>query len=1574
MKKKLLLLVASVAALACIGSVYARTSALSAEETPSYPVYVSSVPENDSEKVDPGIRTFYITFDQAIDTEVTKANIACSKDFGNEVIIQSENLEISADESKQGFTYAFTRTGSTVIPGEAQLYLFVYPITGLNGTKNPVKLALSYLTTASSGGGDPETPAEANLGMTFNPTDKAVVEPTSTFAIELILKDKVDYAFAGKDGEDYFAATSTTQVAKLYEEGNNTAVASGKLTATSPDNFNVTGFNCVFDYQLSAGKSYQVIIPENTILTFDDNTLPLALNKEIVLNYTTSNDNPVDSEETCFVVEDFDYAVGKLNDAQMWSEYPDMFNIEQEESIQVVEESLSYPGYADAKGKAIQLNGKGAASLIELGNVTVSPLYAGMLVNVKSIGTKQECIFYFQDIDRSTANGLGRIFAQGDGNGKIRFGISQKGIGVDYIGWTDDGEYTYDVNKTYLLVSRFDQTDLTGSLYVNPEITTEEPATPSAEAPSTMSETTWNAMINAAVINPGYKNNVNATLDAVRVANSWNKVLTTTAIEYKPLIIVPNSQYLGMFQIGESKPIVTTITVKAQHLTGDISISGREIGKYFTLNTLKIDKEAAMSPEGFELLITLNPADENMTGMTLAFTSPGVEKVATCALSWALKEGVPKYTTKNLEDVVNVAKKYGAETDFLITGPVTITDMGELFEERDEFGEVVNKWYVDMKISDEDGNKLTFTDKAILFNDAKVGEVYANLRIGARPLPVIADPPVFYPYWKSLDSPNLKIYTGEEDGFVNNLNLEIVPANNAKIEAGNSLKVTLTFPNPEEYFGHYILEDGSFIANPGESEKTLAFLYENDGAEAVASSKLTNESKDNWNIDNVTATFNYALKEGASYKVVILANAVGYGADNGMGLGLGEANQEIVLNYTVTGSNAGIASDGTQRFVHDDFDYEIGKLNDNPVWYNHASFFNKNLTEFIQVTESSLAYEGYAAEVGKAIAIKGEGTGSLAALGNHSATPLYASMLVNVKGTGNNKSECIFFYQDEDRTSGNGFGRIFVQGNGEGKIRFGISQKGIGEGYMEWTDEGEYMYDLNTTYLLVSRFDQTDLSGKLYVNPVISEEEPATPTVVAPEVMTETTWERLLNAAVINPGEKKSIDAVIDGVRIGESWNSVMCTMNFENKPLILVPAAQYLGMFRFNETEPVVTHITVKGQFLTNDIRISAREIGKYFTLNTTTIPKEAAMSAEGFDLVVTLNPADDNLNGMALAFTSEGVEKAAICNLSWAFKEAIPWFTVKNLYDVANVKTVFGDECNFTVTGPITIEEKGILFEEKDREGVITATWYVDMKISDPDGNKLTITDNQQLFNDAEVGETYVNLRIGARPLPIESEEVPTPFYPWWKTLQSPSLKLYTGEEEFVNNLNLNIQPENNSVISPSESFVVVMTFPEPNDLSGHFWMDKDDFVIGTGESDKEMAFLYEEGVEEPVAKSKLNNNSKNYWDIDNVSATFNYTFKKNTAYKVIIPENSIGIGADNGQGLGLGVANEELVINYKTDDLTAIDEITIEKLQGEITIFNIHGVVVKTINGKLDLEDLARGVYVVTIKNGPTFKVVK
>ncbi|MCF6279903.1 MAG: T9SS type A sorting domain-containing protein [Flavobacteriaceae bacterium] len=184
---------------------------------------------------------------------------------------------------------------------------------------------------------------------------------------------------------------------------------------------------------------------------------------------------------------------------------------------------------------------------------------------------------------------------------------------------------------------------------------------------------------------------------------------------------------------------------------------------------------------------------------------------------------------------------------------------------------------------------------------------------------------------------------------------------------------------------------------------------------------------------------------------------------------------------------------------------------------------------------------------------------------------IYASTLVNLStvSAGGN-----YFYHFRD-AGGGFFGRAYARDDGTGKILFGVREGGGTIVY------GTTPFDLNTTYLLVLKYDLTAGAASIYVLSAVVGTEPGTTEATSADGTDAT------SIAAIALRQSGGIPTcTVDGIRVATTWTDLMVE---STSPATVVSSAVSGLDYEVSNGPSAEGSFTVSGTNLTNDIIINA-------------------------------------------------------------------------------------------------------------------------------------------------------------------------------------------------------------------------------------------------------------------------------------------------------------------------------------------------------------------------------------------------
>lgn len=222
----------------------------------------------------------------------------------------------------------------------------------------------------------------------------------------------------------------------------------------------------------------------------------------------------------------------------------------------------------------------------------------------------------------------------------------------------------------------------------------------------------------------------------------------------------------------------------------------------------------------------------------------------------------------------------------------------------------------------------------------------------------------------------------------------------------------------------------------------------------------------------------------------------------------------------------------SQPLLIENFEYEVGEIPVTP-----ASIWNvANSGNAIQIVDGSLSYTNYALSgIGRSIIMK-DGLDYNTSIGTNTTGSVYAAFLLKVSAT--TTAGDYFFHLTQSGTTFRG--RLWIkQGSAADKYLIGIAKSGTTPAVQFSSSE----YTVGSTNLVVLKYifnsaSTTDDEVCIYIDPVVGEMEPATPTVVAAD--NATTDATQITLVALRQGGSNAPTITLDGLRVAGSWNDAV--------------------------------------------------------------------------------------------------------------------------------------------------------------------------------------------------------------------------------------------------------------------------------------------------------------------------------------------------------------------------------------------------------------------------------------------------
>ncbi len=230
-------------------------------------------------------------------------------------------------------------------------------------------------------------------------------------------------------------------------------------------------------------------------------------------------------------------------------------------------------------------------------------------------------------------------------------------------------EPTIFVGETYTTTVNVKATNLVGDITVqnisSEELTVDVETIPMSDA---MSEEGYTLTLTAT---PAATTSTGATFElaAENLETPVEVALTWKAIEYAAITLSTTTTDLGNVYVGDT--YTTTVNVKATNLVADIVVENIS-NEVLTTSAVTIPMAEAMSETGYDLVVTLVPADTELTTATFELNTENLKEVATWNATWTAIEHAVVTVAPEADalDEAVLGREYTVEVNVKATGLV----------------------------------------------------------------------------------------------------------------------------------------------------------------------------------------------------------------------------------------------------------------------------------------------------------------------------------------------------------------------------------------------------------------------------------------------------------------------------------------------------------------------------------------------------------------------------------------------------------------------------------------------------------------------------------------------------------------------------------------------------------------------------------------------------------------------------------------------------------------------------------------------------------------------------------------
>jgi len=336
----------------------------------------------------------------------------------------------------------------------------------------------------------------------------------------------------------------------------------------------------------------------------------------------------------------------------------------------------------------------------------------------------------------------------------------------------------------------------------------------------------------------------------------------------------------------------------------------------------------------------------------------------------------------------------------------------------------------------------------------------------------------------------------------------------------------------------------------------------------------------------INAPSNFAVSlDGTSFGTSQSVNATGGSLSQTVHVRLisGLAIGDYSGNVSISGGGAPIATVGVNGRITADcpplafpffenFTSPVGSQLVFYCWSAHSGVGSNPLT----VSAPTITYPGYLGSgIGNQVTLTTSGEDVHRPFAEQTSGTVYASFLVNVTSAATTGD---YFFHVGATAIGSTFrGRVFVRRDAENKLSFGVSQNSATAG----ANYSGFVYDLNTTYLIVLRYEIIDGAtndvASIFINPPLNAPLPTTGWITN----TDAAGTDLVQLGSVALRQGTTADApalILDGVRVSNNWVDIVGLTT--NVPLVTLPEFSIFP-------NPTLGDITIRGEANIQSLRI---------------------------------------------------------------------------------------------------------------------------------------------------------------------------------------------------------------------------------------------------------------------------------------------------------------------------------------------------------------------------------------------------
>ena len=336
--------------------------------------------------------------------------------------------------------------------------------------------------------------------------------------------------------------------------------------------------------------------------------------------------------------------------------------------------------------------------------------------------------------------------------------------------------------------------------------------------------------------------------------------------------------------------------------------------------------------------------------------------------------------------------------------------------------------------------------------------------------------------------------------------------------------------------------------------------------------------------------------------------------------------------------------------LHESFDRSVGTLNkgindkmgtDKADWWSFSGTSN-----YLQVVDGSLSYDGYATAVGNKVAYNGSGADDFRQFQQITSGTVYVAAIINVDSL-KQSTAGDYFLAIGDASMNQMYARLYSRSVKPDDqyvgFNLGIAKNNENSANRGWS---ETMYSPKTNYLVVLEYEFVDGAMndtvRLYVNPTKTNKVPVAQCnqegMQVGKGANAQADASFLSTVNLRQGTATPGRVYVDEIKVATAWEDLFDEDTPVAEPAEITVTPSSLGYLQGFVGETYTKTFTVTGKNLTEDITLTSNS--DEVTLDKTTISKDEATNAT---VTMTIAPQATGYGSYVVTLTS-GEAKATV------------------------------------------------------------------------------------------------------------------------------------------------------------------------------------------------------------------------------------------------------------------------------------------------------------------------------------------